>query len=99
MPVPDEPFPHENETATIQKVHRVFDIGGKAIIAVKVGIVAAGVALGVRWWRDRKSVVKGKSESVRVDLGGRRSIKQKQFYFSSTNNLSHSTPYIYHSHT
>src|SRR3546814_11224337 len=27
--------------------------------------------------RDRKSVVKGKSVSVRVDLGGRRSIKQK----------------------
>src|SRR3546814_14804754 len=28
--------------------------------------------------RDRKSVVEGKSVSVRVDLGGRRSIKQKK---------------------
>src|SRR3546814_14425896 len=34
-----------------------------------------------RWeigWRDRKSVVEGKSVSVRVDLGGRRSIKKKK---------------------
>src|SRR3546814_19023006 len=31
------------------------------------------------WWgRDRKSVVKGKSVSVRVDLGGRRIIKKKR---------------------
>src|SRR3546814_11931204 len=30
--------------------------------------------------RDRKSVVKGKSVSVRVDLGGRRSIKNKDTY-------------------
>src|SRR3546814_19916451 len=28
-------------------------------------------------WRDRKSVVSGKSVSVRVDLGGRRIIKKK----------------------
>src|SRR3546814_10584020 len=28
-------------------------------------------------WKDRKSVVSGKSVSVRVDLGGRRNIKQK----------------------
>src|SRR3546814_14407300 len=28
--------------------------------------------------RDRKSVVSGKSESVRVNLGGRRSIKKKK---------------------
>src|SRR3546814_18334071 len=28
---------------------------------------------------DRKSVVKGKSVSVRVDLGGRRSIKKKKY--------------------
>src|SRR3546814_20975408 len=30
--------------------------------------------------RDRKSVVKGKSVSVRVDIGGRRIIKKKQKY-------------------
>src|SRR3546814_15873667 len=29
-------------------------------------------------WRDRKSVVTGKSVSVRVDLGGRRIIKKKK---------------------
>src|SRR3546814_14153021 len=32
---------------------------------------------GVGAWRDRKSVVSGKSVSVRVDLGGRRIIKKK----------------------
>src|SRR3546814_20868623 len=31
-------------------------------------------------WRDRKSVVKGKSVSVRVDLGGRRIIKKTTQY-------------------
>src|SRR3546814_16490754 len=29
-------------------------------------------------WKDRKSVVQGKSGSVRVDLGGRRSLKKKK---------------------
>src|SRR3546814_16389774 len=31
-----------------------------------------------RWSADRKSVVSGKSVSVRVDLGGRRIIKKKE---------------------
>src|SRR3546814_14737197 len=39
-----------------------------------VGVVAVSRYL----MRDRKSVVKGKSVSVRGDLGGRRSIKKKQ---------------------
>src|SRR3546814_11520496 len=30
------------------------------------------------WWRERTSVVEGKSRSVRVDLGGRCIIKQKE---------------------
>src|SRR3546814_17367337 len=38
-----------------------------------LGLVELAVALG-----DRKSVVSGKSVSVRVDLGGRRIIKKKQ---------------------
>src|SRR3546814_11779611 len=38
------------------------------------GAAAAGIAADVR---DRKSVVSGKSVSVRVDLGGRRSFKKK----------------------
>src|SRR3546814_12691227 len=39
--------------------------------------------------QDRKSVVEGKSVSVRVDLGGRRIIKQKTIV---TNNTTHITP-------
>src|SRR3546814_14360932 len=45
------------------------------------------------WWRgagqvsdlDRKSVVKGKSVSVRVDLGGRRILKKKKIVPTSDN--------------
>src|SRR3546814_18205805 len=37
-----------------------------------------GVARARRATRDRKSVVSGKSVSVRVDLGGRRIIKKKK---------------------
>src|SRR3546814_19136442 len=40
----------------------------------------AGVEVLPRFGRDRKSVVLGKSESVRVDLGGRRIIKKKKYY-------------------
>src|SRR3546814_15942369 len=44
-----------------------------------IAIVAAGNFVGDRdRKRDRKSVVSGKSVSVRVDLGGRRIIKNKQ---------------------
>src|SRR3546814_11557369 len=63
------------------------DLGGRN---VSVGDSSAGVRGGWvrvdicsdsdRPWRlpaDRKSVVEGKSVSVRVDLGGRRSIKKK----------------------
>src|SRR3546814_15864491 len=35
-------------------------------------------ALFRQWQRDRKSVVKGKSVSGRVDLGGRRTLKKKK---------------------
>src|SRR3546814_14995978 len=48
-------------------VHIGVHIGIKAVF-LRVGLVPA----------DRKSVVWGKSVSVRVDLGGRRIIKQKQ---------------------
>src|SRR3546814_17663666 len=41
---------------------------------------------------DRKSVVEGKSVSVRVDLGGRRIIKKKRMSTSDTQNLVHSEP-------
>src|SRR3546814_6334811 len=38
----------------------------------------SGVPLSAPYRRDRKSVVEGKSVSVRVDIGGRRIIKTKQ---------------------
>src|SRR3546814_12614132 len=38
---------------------------------------------------DRKSVVQGKSMSVRVDLGGRRSIKKKKTQNTIDNNMTH----------
>src|SRR3546814_20989850 len=37
-----------------------------------------------RFWRDRKSVVSGKSVSVRVDRGGRRLIKKKTRHQTTT---------------
>src|SRR3546814_18745685 len=53
-------------------------------------VVRHGVHAGAeRAGRDRKSVVSGKSVSVRVDLGGRRIIKKK----INTDNIS-STSYI-----
>src|SRR3546814_15340872 len=51
--------------------HLLIDCGGEVIrLDVIDGTAAAGP--------DRKSVVEGKSVSVRVDLGGRRSIKKKK---------------------
>src|SRR3546814_15543210 len=53
-------------------------IGNRKPAVVRAGKPAKG-ALGVgKPDRDRKSVVRGKRVSVRVDLGGRRSIKKKK---------------------
>src|SRR3546814_11368156 len=41
---------------------------------IAIGLAEAGADVAVK---DRKSVVEGKSVSVRVDLGGRRIIKKK----------------------
>src|SRR3546814_16933715 len=41
-----------------------------------LALVLIGFPLFLALWRDRKSVVSGKSVSVRVDLGGRRIIKK-----------------------
>src|SRR3546814_18583355 len=49
---------------------------------------------GRRAIRDRKSVVSGKSVSVRVDLGGRRIIKKKTNHVT---NLKYNISYIYES--
>src|SRR3546814_13875219 len=40
-------------------------------------------------WKDRKSVVKGKSVSVRVDLGGRCIIKKKKYKGRTIDNHKH----------
>src|SRR3546814_11932219 len=77
-------------------------------LALRVG--GAGVSLpilaaGTRLWRDeahvtanrdRKSVVSGKSVSVRVDLGGRRNIKKQkqQQYIQSSSSKYHTSYYF-----
>src|SRR3546814_19951644 len=52
-------------------------VGEIAVVAEQVGDDREAARIGVEQ-RDRKSVVSGKSVSVRVDLGGRRNIKQKK---------------------
>src|SRR3546814_3907748 len=44
----------------------------------KGNVVSAVGREGAEYYKDRKSVVSGKSVSVRVDLGGRRIIKKKK---------------------
>src|SRR3546814_11679402 len=68
----------EHAFAVLQQVtqavaaHRFIEIGPGAVLA---GQKARGEAV---IGGDRKSVVSGKSVSVRVDLGGRRIIKKKK---------------------
>src|SRR3546814_17855014 len=56
----------------IQNINTVVIVIGGPLLA------AAFSRLRGRGWRDRKSVVSGKSVSVRVDLGGRRIINTKK---------------------
>src|SRR3546814_15200292 len=60
-------------------------------IAVEItsGVCRSRYAGQIVGARDRKSVVKGQSMFVRVDLGGRRIIKQQKHH---TNTLSINTP-------
>src|SRR3546814_12908115 len=51
---------------------------GADLIRGELDRVEFRVQMHARLRRDRKSVVEGKSVSVRVDLGGRRSIKKKK---------------------
>src|SRR3546814_20132393 len=57
--------------------------GGKKVLAVP-----AQLAMGIyRLFPDRKRVVEGKSVSVRVDLGGRRIIKNKITAFKPSDTM------------
>src|SRR3546814_20002952 len=49
-----------------------------SVVAAIYGVVALQTVIGNSINIDRKSVVSGKIVSVRVDLGGRRSIKKKK---------------------
>src|SRR3546814_19813757 len=57
----------------LQRMDRVLEIGCQVRGALEQALLGIDVQR-----RDRKSVVSGKSVSVRVDLGGRRIIKKKK---------------------
>src|SRR3546814_18415095 len=69
------------------------------VVCHRAGRIAVTVLPALAWWKvnctlsptftDRKSVVSGKSVSVRVDLGGRRIIKKKKIY--ENNKRNHTT--------
>src|SRR3546814_15360757 len=71
-------------TWTIGWIAAVFAlIGGGLTYATLFWVAAVDYPLNVggrplNSWADRKSVVEGKSVSVRVDLGGRRTLKKKK---------------------
>src|SRR3546814_19605537 len=56
--------------------HKNRELYSIVIIALATAM-RQGEILGLRWEQDRKSVASGKSVSVRVDLGGRRTFKKK----------------------
>src|SRR3546814_12308580 len=62
----------------LERLERVANLHGRVSLMQNL-VVFEGAA-------DRKSVVSGKSVSVRVDLGGRRSIKKKKKNESTTIN-------------
>src|SRR3546814_12368174 len=59
---------------------RTLCAGVEGLAAVDDPMISVGAACRL----DRKSVVEGKSVSVRVDLGGRRIIKKKKYYEESS---------------
>src|SRR3546814_17529232 len=73
-------------TRTIRKVidEETARLENGLTVLASVGSTAPFVGL---FGTDRKSVVKGKSVSVRVDLGGRRIIKKKKKYNTNTYNI------------
>src|SRR3546814_13390632 len=67
-PQNDRDFPKAGSAAFAREIARLDAV--LPLVMGKVDILVIG--------KDRKSVVSGKSVSVRVDLGGRRSIKKKK---------------------
>src|SRR3546814_16376081 len=60
-------------------IRRVTGLGNRGSAFLAILVIAIVIWLtGWLFGRDRKSVVKGKSVSVRVDLGGRGIIKKKK---------------------
>src|SRR3546814_16835880 len=77
------PILRDLEAAAFAKQHRLLGIDAHILqldlhMAVRRVVIAEDRQVAQNG--DRKSVVQGKSVSVRVDLGGRRIIKQKKTY-------------------
>src|SRR3546814_19325125 len=81
-PHPAEPPRFEGRThwagIEVTRGTRERGLGGRAVAREERGQHGAQVRDGEGLRQDRKSVVEGKSVSVRVDLGGRRIIKKKK---------------------
>src|SRR3546814_14828046 len=58
--------------------HYGVDLLAGAVLCLTLDAALRGPERGWGWFRDRKSVVEGRSGSVRVDLGGRRNSKKKK---------------------
>src|SRR3546814_11145537 len=58
--------------------HMLLTTGNKSEMSVGYATIYGDLAGGYSVLKDRKSVVAGRSVSVRVDLGGRRFIKKKR---------------------
>src|SRR3546814_15212836 len=65
-----------NADAALTREERAVEVARFTLSRI-IGQPIAG-PLDTDWFSDRKSVVQGKSVSVRVDLGGRRIIKKKK---------------------
>src|SRR3546814_14666728 len=76
-PVP-RPYPSRTEQIPMERFRPDADWIGRIMANKYPGIVAETMEVVQIFDRDRKSVVEGKSVSVRVDLGGRRSIKKQR---------------------
>src|SRR3546814_14868893 len=79
---------HENIEAGARSQRRVINARHIKRVSRRACAAAIRSEAGVAVGGDRKSVVQGKSVSVRVDLGGRRSINKKDIHKSMTITLS-----------